>query len=220
MYKIPNTDLIAMDESEYLEHFGIPGMKWGHRKASGSKAQNGITKYQVKSAKSRMKEAHKNRSHAPRDTSSYKETLSDYKKASGDYYNTKRQFKGKSIRSNVSASRIQLFKNVGASFLKRASIATFLLTSTVALTLTPQDRNVLKVGAQYLAAQGVKSAAVDLGRAAGKVARSGAGKAATSAVKSVANNKVVNAARRAKKYGKYINTTGFSVPSASRLIES
>lgn len=35
MYKIPNTDLIAMDESEYLEHFGIPGMKWGHRKEYG-----------------------------------------------------------------------------------------------------------------------------------------------------------------------------------------
>lgn len=32
MYHIPNTDLIAMDESEYLEHFGIKGMRWGHRK--------------------------------------------------------------------------------------------------------------------------------------------------------------------------------------------
>ena len=35
MYKIPNTDLIAMDESEYLEHFGIKGMKWGNRKEYG-----------------------------------------------------------------------------------------------------------------------------------------------------------------------------------------
>lgn len=32
MYHIPNTDLIAMDESEYLEHFGVTGMKWGVRK--------------------------------------------------------------------------------------------------------------------------------------------------------------------------------------------
>jgi len=32
MYKIPNTDLIAMDESEYIEHFGVKGMKWGVRK--------------------------------------------------------------------------------------------------------------------------------------------------------------------------------------------
>ena len=35
MYEIPNTDLIAMDESEYLEHFGVKGMRWGHRKAYG-----------------------------------------------------------------------------------------------------------------------------------------------------------------------------------------
>lgn len=32
MYKIPDTDLIAMDESEYIEHFGVTGMKWGVRK--------------------------------------------------------------------------------------------------------------------------------------------------------------------------------------------
>lgn len=32
MYHIPNTDLIAMDESKYLEHFGVTGMKWGVRK--------------------------------------------------------------------------------------------------------------------------------------------------------------------------------------------
>ena len=32
MYELEGTDFVAMTESEYLEHFGVPGMKWGHRK--------------------------------------------------------------------------------------------------------------------------------------------------------------------------------------------
>ena len=35
MYELEGTDFVAMTESEYLEHFGVPGMKWGHRKAYG-----------------------------------------------------------------------------------------------------------------------------------------------------------------------------------------
>lgn len=34
MYELEGTDFVAMTESEYLEHFGVPGMKWGHRKAT------------------------------------------------------------------------------------------------------------------------------------------------------------------------------------------
>lgn len=32
MYELEGTDFVAMTESEYLEHFGVPGMKWGRRK--------------------------------------------------------------------------------------------------------------------------------------------------------------------------------------------
>ena len=199
MYDVKGTNFVAMDQDEYLEHFGTKGMKWGHRKASGSNARNGVTKDQVKSAKSRMKAASKT-------------TTSKYEKAAGDYYNIKRQFKGKSTRSNISASRIQMYKNSGASFLKRAAIAGILYTGLAAAITTPKQKQELKAGAQYAAAQGVRSVAVLLGSVAGKVSRS--------ASESGTINKVANAVRRSKKYGKYINTTGFSVPSASRLIGS
>ena len=32
MYELEGTEFVAMTESEYLEHFGVPGMKWGRRK--------------------------------------------------------------------------------------------------------------------------------------------------------------------------------------------
>ena len=201
MYKIPNTDLIAMDESEYLEHYGVKGMRWGHRKALESTERNGVTKDQVKSAKSRMKDASKR-------------TISDYKKASGDYYNIKRQFKGKSTRSDISASKIQMYKNSGASFLKKSAFATLAYTALFAKYATPKQKQILKNTAHFVAAKGV----AHLGTTAGKIYRSNAARSATSAIKSGAINKVVKSVKRHKKYGKYINTTGFSIPSATRLI--
>jgi hypothetical protein len=224
MYKIPNTDLIAMDESEYLEHFGVPGMKWGHRKASkvGSKEQHGVTKTQVKSAKSNMKTASWKYSLASNKDPSSNEsqkTFKDYQKASGEYYNTKRKFKGKKTRSTSTAQRIQSFKNFGSSWLKTTSAATALGLSVAAVTTAvgtasnPRLRKEMKNAANYLVDKGVASTATAMGTAAGKTV-----KFAKSAANSGAIRKVADAARRRKKYGKYINTTGFSVASASRMI--
>ena len=33
MYDVEGTNFVAMDQDEYLEHFGVKGMRWGHRKA-------------------------------------------------------------------------------------------------------------------------------------------------------------------------------------------
>ena len=217
MYEIPNTDLIAMDESEYLEHFGIKGMRWGHRKASGSKAQKSATKNQVRSAKYKMLTARRryhNVSRNNRSSTRSQKALSNYKETSGNYYNTKRQFKGKSTRSNVSASKIQMYKNSGASFLKKSAFTTLAATALFAEYSSPKQRQILKNTAQFVAAKGV----AHLGSTAGKIYRSDAARSATSAIKSGAINKVVKAVKRRKKYGKYINTTGFSIPSATRLI--
>lgn len=94
MYKIPNTDLIAMDESEYLEHFGVSGMKWGHRKAlqPSLRKMRGIGRVgSTKNATVKQRAA--------------------YKQASADYYNKKRKLKGKDAVDDKTAAYRQDIKN-------------------------------------------------------------------------------------------------------------
>ena len=201
MYKIPNTDLIAMDESEYLEHFGIKGMKWGHRKASP--VRNGVSKADLKSAKSTMKRDFWKQSQEP----------AKYYSSASKYYNLKRKYKGKKTKSYTTAASIQELKNFGASFLKVYGAAYATETTLKILSASPRQKENLKLGANYLAAKSAALAGQGLGTVVGKTV-----KFAKSAPGSGAIHKVANAARRAKKYGKYINTTGFSVPSASRMI--
>lgn len=103
MYKIPNTDLIAMDESEYLEHFGTKGMKWGHRKelAPSLRKMRGIGRAgSTKNATDKQRAA--------------------YAKASADYYNKKRKLNGKDAVDGKTAAYRQDIKNdavKGAKFL-------------------------------------------------------------------------------------------------------
>lgn len=201
MYKIPNTDLIAMDESEYLEHFGVTGMKWGHRKTPT--VRNGISKADLKSAKSTMKRDYWTQSMDP----------GRYNDSSSKYYNLKRKYKGKKTKSYNAAASIQEMKNMGAVFLKVYGASYLALKTIKILSSSPEQKQALKVGASFLAAKGSALAGQGLGTAAGKTV-----KFARSASGSGAIYKAASAVRRAKKYGKYVNTTGFSVPSASRMI--
>ena len=89
MYELEGTDFVAMTESEYLEHFGVPGMKWGHRKeltASRESMRRAEARGSKRNASSRQKAV--------------------YKKTSAEFYNEKRALNGKSkVNSNTAAYR-------------------------------------------------------------------------------------------------------------------
>jgi hypothetical protein len=94
MYEIPNTDLIAMDESEYLEHFGVRGMKWGKRKA-------------LQPAREKMRAAERIGS---RKQATAKQRGA-YEEALASYYNKKRKLKGKDTVNAKTAAYRQDIKN-------------------------------------------------------------------------------------------------------------
>lgn len=58
MYEIEGTNFIAMDQDEFLEHYGVGGMRWGHRKSKfGSQSKDGSFKNLKKAQKKYDKKA-------------------------------------------------------------------------------------------------------------------------------------------------------------------
>ena len=151
MYKIPNTDLIAMDESEYLEHFGVKGMKWGKRKAlkpalEKMRAAESIGSLKVATGKQR----------------------GAYKQASASYYNKKRKLKGKDTVNRKTAAYRQDIKNdvvkgatyLGNSYILNRAATALSLSSKASREVSPFLANVSAISSVVLEGVGTGTLAV------------------------------------------------------------
>ena len=85
MYEIKGTNFIAMDQDEFLEHYGIAGMRWGHRKSG---VNSGVSKASLENSKRNMLDKRSNSKNSDSELSSYRE-------AAASHYNLKRKRKGR-----------------------------------------------------------------------------------------------------------------------------
>ena len=151
MYELEGTEFVAMTESEYLEHFGVPGMKWGVRRAQ-KKAAHAANKKAFKAAKKEWKDA--NVAYANSDKKHLKSTDKRARKADGDFYNAKRKLKGKKTYSNEEGYQRQHRKDIAKVF---GAVAA---TSVMMYAASHPDQTAK--GEQFLAknsARGVRSSA-------------------------------------------------------------
>ena len=97
MYELEGTDFVAMTESEYLEHFGVPGMKWGHRKSRAKAAEHKADKKAYRYAKKAKKIS---------DALYSKDKISEKqaRQVDANLYNARRKLHGKSQLSQEEAA--------------------------------------------------------------------------------------------------------------------
>ena len=116
MYEIKGTNFVAMDQDEYLEHFGIPGMKWGHRKELAA-SRKSMRRAEARGSGIRASDRQKR----------------VYKKASAKFYNEKRALNGKAkVDTNTAAYR-QDIKNDAVKGSKYLAESLILSKSTAVL---------------------------------------------------------------------------------------
>ena len=96
MYDVEGTNFVAMDQDEYLEHFGTKGMRWGHRKSG---VNSGVSKASLQNSKYDMLDKRSKSKNSDSELASYRESASSY-------YNLKRKRKGKkALDSDIAAEK-------------------------------------------------------------------------------------------------------------------
>jgi hypothetical protein len=111
MYELEGTDFVAMTESEYLEHFGVPGMKWGVRKSKAERAEHSANKKAYKKAK-RAKKA------SDVLLTVGKTTFGKSRQANANLYNARRKLHGKAQVSQKEAARLENNRDLAKSALR------------------------------------------------------------------------------------------------------
>ena len=96
MYDVKGTNFIAMDQDEYLEHFGTKGMHWGHRKSG---VNSGVSKASLENSKYDMLDKRSKSKNSDSELASYRESAASY-------HNLKRKRKGReALDSDIAAEK-------------------------------------------------------------------------------------------------------------------
>ena len=113
------SDFVEMTESDFLEHFGIPGMKWGHRKnSSRANEEHSFAKASSKKSISSMSNQELARaSQRMMLENQYKTTSTQYKTLNRNAANNFTRKVGGMLLTGTTAAVVGIYAGRGAKYI-------------------------------------------------------------------------------------------------------